>query len=408
MGIARGTNIVKDGLIYGYDTGYGVADPGASTRFYKGKPTTNIASGAAFIHDTASGSAGSCVDAPEKGPGWKKVTITAIGTNFRVVQFGSYPSLTANITYSSSFEADWGNMRGKGYVLVQDGSGGGTRNTFKNGSYATGVTSNIAIDSTLLNGHVGMNIIKTANHVHVPFIYNSSNTSTSGRNDYFYYKEYQQEVGTIPTPYVSGARSSTASLIDLKRTVNIDVSNISFDSAGQPDFDGTDDYIPLASNLQNGDSAGSWEFVVNFDECHNDDTSTYRQIYIQESSVWIAQYYDKIGIDMHKDNGGWFDGNGGLNTSSQIGPVVKDTWYHGIFTFDQGVIKGYLNGVLGFTTTQSGMSSIKNGATHRNIGRRSNNLHLNGELPVFKLYDKALSQAEVTQNYKAYKNRFNI
>ena len=133
-----GPHIIKDGLVFGYDTGYGIADPGLSTRFYKGKPTTNIASGAAFIHDTSGGSAGSCVDAPEKGPGWKKVTITAIGTNFRVVQFGSYPSLTANITYSSSFEVDWGNMRGKGYSLTQDGSGGGTRNYFINGSYASG------------------------------------------------------------------------------------------------------------------------------------------------------------------------------------------------------------------------------------------------------------------------------
>jgi len=234
------------------------------------------------------------------------------------------------------------------------------------------------------------------------------NGGTIGTNHFIKVSNVQIEKIAHETPFINGTRSATASLIDLKRTTDINVSNVSFDSTGQPDFDGTDDYIPLASNLQNGDSAGSWEFVVNFDECHNDDTSTYRQIYIQESSVWIAQYYDKIGIDIHKDNGGWFDGNGGLTTSSQIGPVVKDTWYHGIFTFDQGVIKGYLNGVLGFTTTQSGMSSIKNGSTHRNIGRRSNNLHLNGELPVFKLYDKALSQAEVTQNYKAYKNRFNI
>ena len=249
MGIARGTNIVRDGLLYGYDTGYGVADPGESTRFYKGKPTTNIASGAAFIHDTASGSAGSCVDAPEKGPGWKKVTITAIGTNFRVVQFGSYPTMAANVFYSSSFEADWGNIRGKGYVITQDGTGGGTRHYFKNGSYATGSTGNIAIDSTLSNGHIGMNITKTATHVHVPFIHNTGSTSTTGRNDYFYYKEYQQEAGTIPTPYVTGTRSATASLIDLKRTVNVDVSNVSFDSTGQPDFDGTDDRIVSSLSL---------------------------------------------------------------------------------------------------------------------------------------------------------------
>ena len=41
MGIARGTNIIKDGLVYGYDSNYGVADYATSTRFYKGAPTTN-------------------------------------------------------------------------------------------------------------------------------------------------------------------------------------------------------------------------------------------------------------------------------------------------------------------------------------------------------------------------------
>ena len=44
-------------------------------------------------------------------------------------------------------------------------------------------------------------------------------------------------------PFVNGTRSSTASLIDLKETTDIDVSNVSFDSTGQPTFDGTSDYI---------------------------------------------------------------------------------------------------------------------------------------------------------------------
>jgi len=36
-----GPKIVSDGIVLGYDTGYGVADKNNSTRFYKGKPTTN-------------------------------------------------------------------------------------------------------------------------------------------------------------------------------------------------------------------------------------------------------------------------------------------------------------------------------------------------------------------------------
>ena len=408
MGIARGTNIVRDGLVFGLDSGYGVADPGVSTRFYKGKPTTNIASGAALIHDTAGGSAGSVVDAPEKGPGWKKVTITAIGTNFRVIQFGSYPTMSSGVTYASLFEADWGNMRGKGYVIVQDGSGGGTRNSFVNGSYATGVTANIAIDSTLSDGHVGMNITKTVanngTHVHVPFIYNTDNTSTTGRNDYFYYKEYQQEVGTIPTPYVNGTRSDTASLIDLTRTVNVDVSNVSFDSTGQPDFDGTDDRIVSSTGIN---------------------LSSY-------TSLTYEGVVKAVGLASHDR---WFSGTSGstfhnpdlaISTNGQLryifansgigswivpsGLTIDTTKFsHLVYTFtNTGVVRIYVNGTQQYTATHSS-ATFPNGSRFMTGMRFDNNGEgVDGSIPIAKVYSRALTAAEVMQNYKAYKNRFNI
>ena len=33
---------------------------------------------------------------------------------------------------------------------------------------------------------------------------------------------------------------------------------------------------------------------------------------------------------------------------------------------------------------------------------------MDGEIPVAKIYQKALTAAEVKQNFNAYKNRFNI
>ena len=216
-----------------------------------------------------------------------------------------------------------------------------------------------------------------------------------------------------PVAHTAGV-STTESLINLKNGgASIDVQYASYRENGALHFDGTDDYIPAPANPQYGYGAASWEFVVKFDITYNDDTGTYRQIYSQDSAIWIAQYTsssgaDMIGIDLQKDNGGWFDGNGGQVNGAQVGPVDAGVWYHVIFTFDQGVIKGYLNGVLGFTVTKTGMTQIQEGPNSANIGRRTNNLHLDGELPVFKLYKKDLSQAEVTQHYNAYKNRFNI
>jgi hypothetical protein len=37
-----GPHLAKDNLIFGYDTGYGIADNSTSTRFYPGKPSTNL------------------------------------------------------------------------------------------------------------------------------------------------------------------------------------------------------------------------------------------------------------------------------------------------------------------------------------------------------------------------------
>ncbi len=225
-----------------------------------------------------------------------------------------------------------------------------------------------------------------------------------------------------PVAHTAGV-STTESLENLKSlggeleggvfTHEIDVQYASYRENGALCFDGTDDYIPAPDNPQFGYGTASWEFVVKFDQTYDDDTSTYRQIYSQDSAIWIAQYKsssnaDIIGIDLQKDNGSWFDGNGGINKGTQLGPVDANIWYHVVFTFNKGVIKGYLNGVLGFTYTQTGMSSIKEGPSSANIGRRTNNLHLDGELPVFKLYGSDLSQEQVTQHYNSYKNRFNI
>ena len=46
MGIHRGPNIIRDGLVYGYDTGNTITSPAGlinAHRYYKGEPTTNLA-----------------------------------------------------------------------------------------------------------------------------------------------------------------------------------------------------------------------------------------------------------------------------------------------------------------------------------------------------------------------------
>ena len=72
-----------DALVFAYDTG-------DTRNSYKGEPTVNLANTdtarTLVKHDASS--VMTFADAPEKGPGWKKVTITErSANNFRYAQF---------------------------------------------------------------------------------------------------------------------------------------------------------------------------------------------------------------------------------------------------------------------------------------------------------------------------------
>ena len=74
MGATGGPNIERDGLVFGYDSSYGLSTNAISSRFYAGEPTTNISS-THHVSGHNSGNYGNVVtvaDAPEKGIGWKK------------------------------------------------------------------------------------------------------------------------------------------------------------------------------------------------------------------------------------------------------------------------------------------------------------------------------------------------
>jgi len=402
MGITRGPNIIRDGLIMGYDTGY---YPGIRKsykgRYYGGQPTVNLVGTQTKQFGNWSGLSGTTeyYTTEEGNQGIKLETLSSGGVNwYSCTQMQNIlPSTSYTISATVRYQ-DGGTPHPNLFYVRQYNSSG--NQTSESGKFSTSFledlgngwkrayrtfTTDSACDRITLQGY----------------------EYTVGRVIYMQDIQFEQRSNHTPFAGASTTRSNTQSIIDLAKQRTFDVSTASFNSDANLIFDGADDYITVADNPNNGDSAASWEFVVKFGAVHDNETSVYRQIYIQEASVWIAQYYDYIGIDLRKDNNSWFDGNGGITTSSQIGPVSSSTWYHGIFTFNNGVIKGYLNGVLGFTETQSGMTGLKNGTTPRRIGRRSSQPLL-GDLPVFKVYDIELTAQQVQQNFNAYKTRFGI
>ena len=405
--------VATEGLVFAYDTG-------DTVNSYKGEPTTNInPNGVAVGHNSGNyGNVVTVVDAPEKGPGWKKVTINNRGSNFRIIQW-TYTSMVANTMYCHSAVFDWGNMRGKGYSIVFDGTGTGTRAYYRPGDYTN--TGSGTINSSMPDGKFMATITHTASHNHAFFIRNNT-TGVSGLNDYFYYKEFQVEVNSHPTPYTTGTRSVSGSLLDLTGLGGINLSNVSFDSNAQMTFDGTDDRIEL------GDTFDLAEHFV------DNQSFTIEVVVNILSSTAAGNGYAGIFTNQkyqtESDPGGFglaISTSGGLHfrlmmtdstpTSYQGNAIMSinvGQMEHITYTYDSAAdtVTAYRNGESTSTTVSSTIQwSVPTDSTRTAIGRNTQGgwgNYYNSDLPVVKCYNRALTADEIRNNYRHYKNRFNI
>jgi len=409
-----GPHIIKDGLVFGYDTGYGIADNSTATRFYPGKPTSNALETEAnwiYIGANITNPADYPVALPAEvdfqkgasqgGISWSDacrnyVDSYSAGTKITVSGWHMFYSTDTSLTMNSRDRLGWhynkdgvSTYGGTIYTATQWNKWYYFSSTFS----STGVTTNLRVEDGGAD------------------YYRSSEDAAKTTQ---YYCNLQIEVGTdIVSPHVLGTRSSTASLIDLKETTDIDVSNVSFDSTGQPTFDGTNDYISI--------DVDSWIRSVN--------SVTVEGVVIIPSGASLSggpwailtdhsTSSAKDGFWWHMSLGGGYtyfrvedavSGEQGI-TFSGATPFASGNTYHIVTIVGLNSVKIYVNGVLSksYTPTFNWANISASHTASLFIGRTFPGYWLNSTNPVVKVYDTALTEAEIKQNYNAYKNRFDI
>jgi len=416
MSIHRGPNTKKGGLMFGYDTGYGVSNNTTSTRFYPGEPTVN------YTTDTPSqgGWTGNydVVDSSLKKFKFNITNFNGVagsGQGWRSFTWDLRAYAGQSVTISGTVEVPdetngifaWIRM-GQTNTHTNNGSGVGTYMGYSVASEYihknTKTKERISWSGTLGNSGTAS---QPSGNVGFTVWYNGG---TSGIAAGCEVSNIQIELHPHETPFVNGTRSSTESLIDLKRTTDIDVSSMSFDSTGQPTFDGTDDDIDLKSDVT-FKTSGGWtvESVARYNSVaggYNNVTSPAN--FIGSDSISYNSWYwsvlsGKLAL-WNISPGVWKYGSTTLQ---------QDTWYHvTIVCSDDGTsYQMYLNGVAegGDHTTYSWNPSYS-GLKIKYIGRGNNsNVRLvNGDIAITKVYGMALTPEEIKQNFNTYKNRFNI
>ncbi len=435
-----GPKLINDNLVFGYDTGYGVADNVTPTKFYKGAPTTNPIHGQnAVAQDsyttwsaTSSGNWNAnhpkAIRAYNAGGGditgyynggvgdatnthhahWQldpilKKPVVVMNdrgdANWKAKSYGTGLGTwtSQGKTYGDTYTISWlqwvddlsKNARTGLYTQTTSGSNG-----FHDGQSTSASSYNTKL--------------RTWQRVYQTYTTaNSRNLNHSMASIYMYghyspravvkVADVQWQWGSTPFPFSeTSERSNTQSLIDLTKSTDITLSAMTYDSTGQPDYDGTDDYINL------GDYAPirlGTNFTIEF-------------VVRPEEDKWMYFFHKGYGSNnslawgRHSSGDDWFFSTmiGGSYQNSYMGTATLNKYCHLVATYDGANLRLYENGVLKVTSAKT--HDMLTSSASAGIGGPDR--YWNGKIPVTKIYSKVLTTEEVVSNFKTYKNRFNI
>lgn len=102
---------------------------------------------------------------------------------------------------------------------------------------------------------------------------------------------------------------------------------------------------------------------------------------------------------------------GWVGTNDFVYPFSNNTWYNFGFVYNNGVTNFYVNGVnIRTITTITGSLLTGSMAVSiaGNVDGSANPTYLNGVVPLVSVYNTALSDADVLQNFNALRRRYDL
>ena len=216
-------------------------------------------------------------------------------------------------------------------------------------------------------------------------------------------KSYDGSAGGTTWTDLVGGNDGTLTNMD----TNPASGGYSYDSAngGSVSFDGVDDYVRLlgSSNKQ----------VFSFSTSATFSAWVYP---VANDNMILVKRNNGLGWEIQLDSSGliswYFNSSGGIFFDTNDGTAVSlNTWNNIVVVLDRNtnVVSRYLNSnATGTNTNVSGLTSLSDNTTDVSIGGRyaRNDKYFGGKISNVQIYNRALSSAEILQNYNALKNRF--
>ena len=405
MASKLGPRIVADNLVLALDC--------ADAKSYAGEPTQNY-----FINTASTG--GWWGDGSNQTIGSKGV----VAITDENLKYNGYPTVlwtpgsSRNAYLNGSSDIDTSATSTEWtfsvYAKYEDGSDFSSMNVYLYYPSSDGSAAGTITD--VGNGWKRISRTRTGSSNYI----NLAGITGISSNKKIYLSGWQLEKKQYITPVVgvNSSRSATDGWVDLSGNSNDgtlvnDVATgtshyrsgdvILPNSARYLDFDGSDDYVNLGTPEILNFSGGTSPTVIAW---INTSSSAEGQILrTSESTKYLI-----FGINSGKLRAQIYDGTNNANDENNNGPTINDgNWHHVAAVFNRGGnIIFYKDGVA---TTGVSMASVT-GETgtpspYAAIGKRPNSTqYYDGKMANVLIYNKALTAAEILQNYNSTKSRF--
>jgi hypothetical protein len=197
------------------------------------------------------------------------------------------------------------------------------------------------------------------------------------------------------TPFTITSRSTTQGLLDISNKKNsINLAALTYNSNANFYFDGTDDYINATVTLG---STSTWELIIK--------SSNYNgtvPISIDSDNYVSGPNLYCVGNALY-----WNIGDGTTNPFSNS--YFPNSNYHHIVIVNIYNVNALLYIDGNFIGTANPLDTTLAGSNKLWLGRwHGGGYQIACEIPVLRMYNKALSGYEIKQNYLSYKTRFNL
>lgn len=385
MSVYAGPEINAGGLVL-------FIDFNNTNKSWKGEPVNNLASGNFFngnANFTVNQTVTDFMPDGSLGNARELNAQTVVDAN-RTVSIGSY-ALTAGSTYTLSFYVK--NISCTGF--------GGNLYSPTLGSSIAGIT----YPTTIVGAWVRVTTTFTVPTGSGSPVTVSPQVFRDGGFGLFRLCWLQLEERSFATPYTETTRTANTSLLDISFSKNIvTISDLTYAANTIPSFDGINDYM-ITNKTWNDMKGSSWNGQITLE-------GVLKTVPVPTNSAMGYFGFNTPGAYFKFMNTGNLFLDAGSTVPSRIitncitsFSSYFGNWVHVCAVYD-GTVKTYFNGVL--QTTSAAFTLADLSPVQFEIGSGMGYYNFQGNIDNVKIYNRALTSSEISQNFNALRGRFGI